>query len=219
MSKIKLKNLLKENFSNTLGGVVTAKPFHNNISLSSIVKEKYGDVDEQQIDVEGLTNEISSYNKLSELIFGESNITKVAEKLSWIANQAKSHTLSETEDWFDKITVNRNMKELTGLSNQFGKIANEAKTLQERMGALYEDMGNILGRYYEIGEGHVDGHDVDDDMTKKKEVEIKEGDYEAFFKSAMKKFGISSPDELDDDKKKEFFNYVDANYKAKKETD
>ena len=24
----------------------------------------------------------------------------------------------------------------------------------------------------------------------------------------MKKFGISSPDELDDDKKKEFFNYV-----------
>ena len=152
MSKIKLKDLLKENFSNTLGGVVTAKPFHNNISLSNIVKEKYGEVEEEKVDIEGLTNEISSYNKLGESIFGESNITKVAEKMSWIANQAKSHTLSETEDWFDKITVNRNMKELTGLSNQFGKIANEAKTLQQRMGALYEDMGNILGRYYKIGE-------------------------------------------------------------------
>ena len=35
----------------------------------------------------------------------------------------------------------------------------------------------------------------------------------------MKKFGISSPDELDDEKKKDFFNYVDKNYKAKKETD
>ena len=44
------------------------------------------------------------------------------------------------------------MKELTGLSNSFSKIAGEAKSLQERMGALYEDMGNILGRYYEIGE-------------------------------------------------------------------
>ena len=32
----------------------------------------------------------------------------------------------------------------------------------------------------------------------------------------MKKFGISSPDELDDDKKKEFFNYVDKNTKQKK---
>ena len=221
MSKIKLKDLLKENFSNTLGGVVTAKPFMGYTSLSKIVKEKYGESEEEKVDIEGLTNEISSYNKLGESIFGESNITKVAEKMSWIANQAKSHTLSETEDWFDKITVNRNMKELTGLSNQFGKIANEAKTLQERMGALYEDMGNILGRYYEIGETHIDGHDTEDDMksSKEKNTRIKEGDYEVFFKSAMKKFGISSPDELDDDKKKEFFNYVDKNYEAENETD
>ena len=35
----------------------------------------------------------------------------------------------------------------------------------------------------------------------------------------MKKFKISSPDELDDEKKKEFFNYVDKNYKADNETD
>ena len=203
---IKLKDLLKENFSGTLmGGVVSGTGFHNNISLSKIVKEKYGDANEETVDVKGLTKEISSYNKLGESIFGESNITKIAEKMSWIANQAKSHTLSETESWFDKITVNRNMKELTGLSNQFGKIANEAKTLQQRMGALYEDMGSILGRYYEIGESE--------------ESTIKEGDYEAFFQSAMKKFGISSPDELEDEKKKEFFDYVDKNYKADNETD
>ena len=204
--KIKLKDLLKENYSGTMaGGIVSRSPFHNNISLSKIVKEKYGDSDGEKVDVKGLTTEISSYNKLGKSIFGESNITKVAEKLSWIANQAKSHTLSETESWFDRITVNRNMKELTGLSNQFGKISNEAKTLQERMGALYEDMGNILGRYYEIGENE--------------ESTIKEGEYEAFFQSAMKKFGISSPDELDDNKKKEFFDYVDKNYKADNETD
>ena len=203
---IKLKDLLKENFSGAfIGGVVSGTGFHNNISLSKIVKEKYGDANEETVDVKGLTKEISSYNKLGESIFGESNITKIAEKMSWIANQAKSHTLSETEDWFDKITVNRNMKELTGLSNQFGKIANEAKTLQQRMGALYEDMGSILGRYYEIGESE--------------ESTIKEGDYEAFFQSAMKKFGISSPDELEDEKKKEFFDYVDKNYKADNETD
>ena len=203
---IKLKDLLKENFSGAfIGGVVSGTGFHNNISLSKIVKEKYGDTGDEKVDIKGLTNEISSYNKLGESIFGESNITKIAEKMSWIANQAKSHTLSETESWFDKITVNRNMKELTGLSNQFGKIANEAKTLQQRMGALYEDMGSILGRYYEIGESE--------------ESTIKEGDYEAFFQSAMKKFGISSPDELDDEKKKEFFDYVDKNYKADNETD
>ena len=223
--KIKLKDLLKENFSGTMmGGVVSRNPF-DNLSMSRIVKEKYGDVDGQQVDVKGLTNEISSYNKIGEAIFGKSNITKISEKLSWIANQAKSHTLQETEDWFDKITVNRNMKELTGLSKQFSKISNEAEALQQRMGALYEDMGNILGRYYDMNETHVYGHDTDDEMTPDKEDDsetkftIEQGDYEQFFKSAMKKFGIKSPADLDDDEKKKFFNYVDANFKAKKETD
>ena len=205
--KIKMKDLLKESFSSPiLGGIVSRSPWENNISLSKIVKEKYGDIEEEKVDVKGLTSEISSYNKLGESIFGESNITKVAEKLSWIATQAKSHTLSETEDWFDKITVNRNMKELTGLSGQFGKIAKEAKSLQERMGALYEDMGNILGRYYEIGE----------QVT---EVEGDKEEYQKFFNAALKKFGVSSPDELDDDKKKEFFNHVDKNWQGDNESD
>ena len=204
--KIKMKDLLKESFSSPiLGGIVSRSPWENNISLSKIVKEKYGEV-EEKVDIKGLTTEISSYNKLGESIFGESNITKVAEKLSWIATQAKSHTLSETEDWFDKITVNRNMKELTGLSGQFGKIAKEAKSLQERLGALYEDMGNILGRYYEIGE------------TVSEEAGDKE-EYQKFFRSALKKFGVSEPDELDDDKKKDFYNYVDANWKGDNESD
>ena len=205
--KIKLKDLLNENFTNTMmGGVVSRSPFHNDMSLSKIVKEKYGDVDGQHVDIKGLTTEISSYNNIGEDIFGKSNITKIAEKLSWIARQAKSHTLQETESWFDKITVNRNMKELTGLSGQFGKIASEAKSLQQRMGALYEDMGNILGRYYEIGE-------VVQEETGDKE------EYQKFFRAALKKFGVSEPDELEDDKKKEFYNYVDANWEGDNESD
>ena len=205
--KIKLKDLLKENFSGTmLGGVVSRSPWSSDFSLSKIVKEKYGEIGEEKVDIKGLTTEISSYNKLGEAIFGDSNITKIAEKLSWIAGQAKSHTLSETEDWFDRITVNRNMKELTGLSGQFGKIATEAKSLQERMGALYEDMGNILGRYYEIGE------------TVTEETGDKE-EYQKFFNAALKKFGVSEPDVLPDDKKKAFYNFVDANWEGDNESD
>ena len=40
-------------------------------------------------------------------------------------------------------------------------------------------------------------------------------DYDEFFDKAMKKFGISSPADLKtDEKKKEFFDYVDKNYKS-----
>jgi hypothetical protein len=48
---------------------------------------------------------------------------------------------------------------------------------------------------------------------------INEGseEYKKFFASALKKFGVKSPTDLDDDKKREFFNYVDKNWKAKDE--
>jgi len=42
-------------------------------------------------------------------------------------------------------------------------------------------------------------------------------EYQKFFKSALAKFGVSSPTELEGDKKKEFFNYIDDNFKAKNE--
>ena len=42
--------------------------------------------------------------------------------------------------------------------------------------------------------------------------------YQEFFKKAMGKFGINSIGELDGEKKKEFFNFIDKNYKADKET-
>ena len=41
--------------------------------------------------------------------------------------------------------------------------------------------------------------------------------YQKFFMSALKKFGVSSPSELDNDKKKEFFDYVDKNWEGDNE--
>ena len=52
-----------------------------------------------------------------------------------------------------------------------------------------------------------------------KEVIKEETDYQKFFDSALKKFGVSSPDELEGEKKKEFYDYVDKNWEAENETD
>ena len=43
-------------------------------------------------------------------------------------------------------------------------------------------------------------------------------EYQEFFKAAMKKFNVQSPADLrDPERKKNFFDYVDKNYKAKTE--
>ena len=47
----------------------------------------------------------------------------------------------------------------------------------------------------------------------------KDNEYQKFFKSAMKKFGIESPEDFkSESEKKKFFDYVDKNWKAKKES-
>lgn len=53
----------------------------------------------------------------------------------------------------------------------------------------------------------------------KEEVSDKQKKYQAFFQKALKKFGVKSPAELDGEKKKEFFDYVDKNYEADNEED
>ena len=208
----KLKDLVKENFS-VIGGVVSTPAINAGYSsLSKIVKEKYGE-QSQKVSAKEVVEALKNYNRLGETLYQQQTLKETAKSLSKIAEMAATHTVQETEDWFDKVTVTRNMKELTNHSKAFGKIAEEASSVQQRLSGLYEDMGNILNRYYDIPESVAK---VDNDEEKKDSIE--EGDYDAFFQKAMKKFGISSPDELgSDEKKKKFFNYVDKNYSAKAE--
>ena len=58
-----------------------------------------------------------------------------------------------------------------------------------------------------------------DDDEEVEEESDKQAKYKAFFAKALKKFGADSPSELKGDKKKEFFDYVDANYEADNEAD
>jgi hypothetical protein len=213
MSKqIKLKQIV-ENFM--VGGVVNKPAFSNldmfktkistedvnsDIRLSSLMPEELEE--DHEINEEQFLEDVRNFGSLGKQIYRENDIRAVAQKLSEIAKTAKTHTLRETEEWFDKITINRNMKDLGSLSGQFSKIANEAQGLQERMSALYEDMGHIIGRYYDVNE-----------------VEGDKAEYEKFFNGALKKFGVGSPDELGDEAKSKFFNYIDKNWQGDNESD
>ena len=118
--------------------------------------------EENEINEEEFLSDVANYNQFGKSIYRNDSIYEVAKKLSEIARQANIHTVRETEDSFDKITVSRNMKELKSYSDQFHKVAKEAHGLQQRMESLYEDMGRVLNRYYEINEAHVYGHDDED---------------------------------------------------------
>ena len=95
---------------------------------------------------------ISTYNQHREGMSRKSDIMQIAETLGGIADAAQEYTLREGGDWFDRVTIKRNMNELKKLQAGFEKEAVEAKSQQERLEALYEDMGHVLGRYFEIAD-------------------------------------------------------------------
>ena len=95
---------------------------------------------------------ISTYGQHREGMSRKSDIMQIAETLGGIADAAQEYTLREGGDWFDRVTIKRNMNELKKLQAGFEKEAVEAKAQQQRLEALYEDMGHVLGRYFEIAE-------------------------------------------------------------------
>ena len=159
---VKLKELIKE-FA-TIGGVVTQKPMGNGNSLSKMIKKEYVEEETPKVSAKELSERLGTFARYRSAIFSENNMRQVAKSLSELATYAKEYALTETEESFDKVTINRNMKELAGFSKQFSKIAHEAQGLNERMGVLYEDMGNILNRYYDLGEALDPVGKEDDDV-------------------------------------------------------
>ena len=149
----KLKDIIKENFS-TLGGVATIKPVNtiSSTSLSGLVEDKWFGEDEKKVDTGEFMQEVKNFSRLGEMIYREGSLRDVAKGLAELADKARVATLQETDDWFDKVTINKNMKQLGAASSDFTKIAKEASSLQQRMESLYEDMGHILGRYYDLDE-------------------------------------------------------------------
>ena len=104
-------------------------------------------------------------------MYNNNNIVEIAKQLSEIAesNWDINHILGEQDDWFDKVSVNKNMKSLKGSVVEFQKTAKEAP-INQRLTALYEDMGHVLNRYYDIDETHVYGHDDEDSELEEKEL-------------------------------------------------
>ena len=136
-----------------------------NIKLMGIIEDIGIMADERpKVNKHEVIEAVKSYARIGKQIQVNNNIMEAAKQLAQMAEAAQNHILSETNDWFDGVSVKRNMKELKGLTGQFKKTAVEANATNQRLSALYEDMGNILNRYYDIDEALDPVGDEDDDV-------------------------------------------------------
>lgn len=93
---------------------------------------------------------IREFNKYENTIYRSADITSVVNEIAQLVEQASSFTLKETEEWFDGVTANRHIKQMREALKVLQTEAKEIAQRQQRFEAAYEDIGQILGKYYEI---------------------------------------------------------------------
>ena len=150
--------------------------------------------DKPQINKFEVVEGVKSFNIVGKSLYNNSNIMEIAKQISHIAENAHTHVLGDTDDWFDQVSVNKNMQSLKKRVAEFKKAAGEAHQLNQRMTGLYEDMGHILNRYYDITE---DKGDMDNDGIQEPDDEEYMDNKDKAIKQAMKKETKEAPGELD----------------------
>ena len=91
------------------------------------------------------------FNQHGQSLRGDKAIQEAAKELSEMSEMAKKYAMNENNsDFIQKETVQRDFKQVDNITKQFQKLAQECVNRQMQLSALYEDVGNIMERYYSM---------------------------------------------------------------------
>lgn len=93
---------------------------------------------------------LKQFGQFKNEIYRSKRLGEISQQLGQMVESAEAFTLKETQDMFDNISVNRDLKSIKDDYKLFSKTCSELTQLQQRLEGLYENIGTKLGRYYDI---------------------------------------------------------------------
>ena len=148
---------------------------------------------------------VSAYKKFGETIYRNGDLMETYTAIKGIVENANKVTLEETGDWFDRVTVNRHMKSMNESFKVFQKTLTEVHTLQQRLESTYDEIGEVLSKYYEIKEGNEFG------AARAKAIAKGEDEFEV----DGKKYPVKGVDKKDKENAKDFVKNESVSMKLK----
>jgi hypothetical protein len=141
--------------------------------------------------------------------------------------------VAEPEPKGEKDFKDKHVKKVSGMKNDGTNIKETKADIEAEYAAELSKINEAQSAAQKAAfKKMLDAKDKAEDKDSKKEAKEeetptgptdeeteKQKKYQAFFSKALKKFGVKSPSELEGDKKKDFFDYVDANYEADDEVE
>jgi len=125
------------------------------IRMAKIIRESKQEENYRKLDSKQkklIVDAVNKFNQFEQHIYRQKDVREIVEAIKTISEYAGRLALDETEDWFDGVTVKKDVKEIENSVKLFEKTAKEVGTLQHRLEAMYEDIGGKLSRYYEIAD-------------------------------------------------------------------
>jgi len=90
------------------------------------------------------------YEKFGECLNNEEQLMNAAKGLTELCELAETYAVNECGEWFQKQIVDKDMKELKRRVGEFQKVVQETYARMQQAGVAYQDIGHILGRYYNL---------------------------------------------------------------------
>lgn len=92
----------------------------------------------------------SMFEEYGNALKNEEAIVNSAKALTELCELAESYAINECGDWFQQDIVKKDMKELKRRVMDYGKLSKECYSKMQQLGVNYQDVGHILGRYYDL---------------------------------------------------------------------
>lgn len=93
---------------------------------------------------------VRNFSALGDSVYGKNDIEEIVERVKNIVENA-DRIMTEDKDWFSNVSIKKENKRMHEDYKEFSEAAMQLKEAQQRMSLAYENIGNHLNRYFEVG--------------------------------------------------------------------
>ena len=93
---------------------------------------------------------VRNFSALGDSVYGKNDIEEIVERVKNIVENA-DRIMTEDKDWFSNVSIKKENKRMHEDYKEFSEAAMQLKEAQQRMSLAYENIGNHLNRFFDVG--------------------------------------------------------------------
>lgn len=94
--------------------------------------------------------EIANFSAMSDGVYGKGDLEEIVGRVKNIVERA-DRIMTESDDWMSNVAHKKGNKRMHEDYKDFEQAARDLKEAQDRMSIAYENIGQHLNRYFDVG--------------------------------------------------------------------